>query len=206
MKSGIITKVFQYVQRGKNPLCEEQIMKKIFYRHRATLIGISLILTVSCATGIYLRTERAQVTEISGTYTIILYGGRYSADMETIAILDKEGDKYTFEVYAPEFDYKIKHGVPAEEALEEAEKFVRFHHSFWQARLSKIIDPAGKTIGYEIRPLYHPIDFGYSDVLDVYYVIKDSKVIVTISLIPEVQRILFDDDRPFLFKGIKRRR
>lgn len=181
-------------------------MKKIFYRHRATLIGISLILTVSCATGKYLRTEAAKVTEISGTYTIILYGGRYSADMETIAILDKEGDKYTFEVYAPEFDYKIKHGVPAKKALEESEKFVRFHHSFWQARLSKIIDPSGNTIGYEIRPLYHPIDFGYTDVLDVRYVIKDSKVIVTISLIPEVQRILFDDDRPFLFKGIKRRR
>ena len=193
-------------REAKTLYVRNKTMKKIFYRHRATLIGISLILTVSCATGIYLRTERAQVTEISGTYTLILYGGRYSNDIETIAILDKEDAKYTFEVSAPEFDYKIKRGVPAKEALEEAEKFVSFHHSFWQARLSRIIDPAGNTIGYELRPLYHPIDFGYTDVLDVYYVIKDSKVIVTISLIPEVQRILFDDDRPFLFRGIKRGR
>lgn len=173
----------------------------------ATFAVISLLLTIiSCAPGIYLKTERAKVTEISGMYTLILYGGRYSNDIETIAILDKEDDKYTFEVYAPEFDYKIKQGVPAKEALEEAGKFIRFHHSFWQFRLSRIIDPTGNTIGYELRPLYYPPDFGYTDVLDVLYVIKDSKVIVTISLIPEVRRMLFDDDRPFLLRGIMRRR
>jgi len=184
-----------------------KIMKIFLYSFMAPFTVVSLFLTIiSCAPRIYLKTESAKVTEISGTYTLILYGGRYSNDIETIAILDKEDAKYTFEVYAPEFDYKIKHGVPAEEALEEAEKFVSFHHSFWQSRLSRIIDPAGNTIGYELSPLYYPLDFGYTDVLDVRYVIKDSKVIVTISLIPEVRRKLFDDDRPFLLRGIMRRR
>ena len=182
-------------------------MKKILYHIVPTLVVISFFLTIiSCVHGIYLRTEGATVAEISGTYTLILYGGRYSNDIETIAILDKEDDKHTFEVYAPEFDYKIKRGVPAKEALEEAERFVKFHRSFWQSRLSKIIDPTGYTIGYEIRPLYYPSDYGYTDVLDVRYVIQESKVIVTINLIPEVRRMLFDDDRPFLFRGIMRGR
>jgi hypothetical protein len=135
------------------------------------------------------------VQEVTGVFTLILYGGRYLDDIETIAILDKEGDQYTFEPYAPEFDYRIKRGVPAKEAFVEAKIFVSSHSSFRRAQLGKILDNNGNIIGFEVRPLYFPLTYGVSDVLDVDYWLKDSKVIVKIKLIPMVEMMLRNGDK-----------
>jgi len=139
-----------------------------------------------------LTTEKAKIDDVSGTFTLILYGGRFADDLETIAILDFEGDQYTFEPYAPEFDYRIKKGVQAKKAIEEVEKFVSFHNAFWRSQLSRIIDNKGNTIGYELRPLYLPVTYGISDLLEVHYWLEeDNKVKVTIRLIPSVERLRF---------------
>jgi hypothetical protein len=163
------------------------------------ILYISAILCIvflnSCAAGNYLRTEGAKDADIRGSFALILYGSRHLNDIETIAILDMEGDRYSFEPYAPEFDYKIKRGIPAKEALEEAERFVSWHSSFYRTQLSRILDGKGNVIGYEIRPLYQPLAFGASDVLDVDYRIKDNKVIVRIRLKPQIERMLFDGDK-----------
>lgn len=163
--------------------------------------AVFLVLSLaSCAPGLYLRTEAARDSDLTGTYSLILYGGRYSDDVENVAIFDREGDSYVFEIYAPDFDYRTLRNVPAREAFEEAEKFVGFHHSFRYSRLSRILDPAGNTIGYELRPLYTPTDFGYADILDVYYSLRDGKVSVSISLKPGVRSIIREEERPFLFR------
>jgi hypothetical protein len=164
------------------------------------ICAVSMILS-ACATGNYLRTEESSSIEMKKTYSLILYGGRFSDDMETLAILDKEGDKYEFIVYAPDYDYRIKRKVPGKKALEEAEKFVRFHHSFRRSLLSRILDHSGATIGYEVKPLYFPVDAGFSDVIDVYYSIEGKTVIVKIRLRPEAEDRLFERDTPFIFRG-----
>ncbi len=133
----------------------------------------------SCS-GRYLRTESATGGEITGVYTLILYGGASANDLSTVAILAREGTPYSFDVFAPEFDYKIIKGVLAKEAVEKAEKFVSFHHDFWKIQLSKIIDNKDNAIGYEVRPLYNPIVYNRSDIPDVYYKNTDGKVIVYI--------------------------
>lgn len=139
-----------------------------------------------------LKTEKAKAADITGVFTLILYGGRHSDDIETIAIFDYEGDQYNFEPYAPEFDYRIKRGISAREALNEAEKFVSFHNSFYRSQLSKIIDNRGNIIGYELRPLYLPFSYGVSDVLEVDYWLKEGgKVKVTIRLTPSVEKTRF---------------
>lgn len=166
-------------------------MKGIAY----ILLAVSCIALFSCAAGNYLKTEGAKDADIRGSFSLILYGSRHSNDIETIAILDIEGDGYSFEPYAPEFDYKIKRGIPAKEALEEAERFVSWHSSFYRTQLGRILDDKGNVIGYEIRPLYQPLAFGTSDVLDVDYRIKDNKVIVRIRLKPQIERMLFDGDK-----------
>lgn len=144
----------------------------------------------------FLKTEKAGADEMKGTYTIIFYGGRHINDLETAAFLDKEGDQYEFEPYAPEFDYKIKKGVPAEEALKEARKFVSFHNAYWRSQLSRILDEKGNTIGYELRPLYYPFVYGRDDLLEIYYRIKGNKVIVEIRLTPDIFKIPFLGDLP----------
>ena len=142
----------------------------------------------------YLKTVEAKDQEVTGTFTLILYGGRHINDLETIAILDKEGDQYEFEPYAPEYDYKVKKGVTAGDALSEAKKFVSFNNDFWRSQLSRILDDRGNIIGYELRPLYHPFVYGRDDLLEVYYRVKDGKVIAYITLIPEVFNTIFFRD------------
>ncbi len=161
------------------------------------LLSVPAMVLNSCAPALYLKTSDAQSAEVTGTYTLILYGARYSSDIENVAILAREGTGYSFEVYAPDFDYRVKKNVPAEEALAEAEKFVGFHYAFRRARLSRIIDRDGSSIGYEVRPLYSPLDFGYADVLDIVYVLQDRKVSARIRLIRELERAPFREDRPF---------
>jgi hypothetical protein len=138
-----------------------------------------------------LRTESAEVSAMNGSLTLILYGARFADDIETIVIFDIEGDQYYFEPFAPDFDYKIKRGVQAKEALAEAQKFVSFHNSFWRSQLSRILDPNGNIIGYELRPLYNNFVYGRSDVMDVYYWLKEGgKIKVTIRLVPEIERAI----------------
>ncbi|OGW22598.1 MAG: hypothetical protein A2Z82_08850 [Nitrospirae bacterium GWA2_46_11] len=164
-------------------------------RYRAAFISILvLVFLASCVTNRFIRTEPSEYKELAGNFTLILYGSRHLNDIETVVILDMEGDKYSFEPYAPEFDYKIKKGVPAKEALKEAEHFVSWHSSFHRTQLSRIIDEKGVAIGYEMRPLYYPLAFGVSDVLDVYYIKEGDKITVRIKLIPSVERMLFDGD------------
>ncbi|HSB51456.1 MAG TPA: hypothetical protein VLD40_02245 [Dissulfurispiraceae bacterium] len=157
-------------------------------------------LLCSCVMAPVLRTQTANPAEVTGTFTVLLYGARYSDDIETVAILDREGDPYTFVIQAPEYDYKVIKRMNADEALSRATEFVSFHPSFRNAYLSRILDPAGGPIGFEVRPLYLPMEFGNSNVLDVQYRISDGTVTVWIELTPEVRRKKYDEDGPFLFR------
>lgn len=176
---------------------------------RSLLVASSIILVfltiTSCVSGQYLRTQDATPAEVTGTYSLILYGARYSNDIETVAILDREDDQYVFEVYAPAFDYRVKKGLQAREALEEAQRFVSFHYAFQRSQLNRIVGPSGATIGYEVRPLYSPLEFGYSDILDMSYLIQGNKVVVRVDLIRELRKQFSDEDSPMLFRGLKSR-
>jgi hypothetical protein len=144
----------------------------------------------SFSRGKRVMTVPSQITAITGMYTLILYGGRHSNDLETVAILSKENGRYAFEPFAPEFKYTVKKGVPAKEALAEAEMFVRWHNSFQQSKIRGIIDDKGNTLGYEVRPLYLPLTFGAEDVVDVNYKMETDRIIVYVSLSPSVEKIL----------------
>jgi len=145
--------------------------------------------TSSCVvtTGSHLKTEMAKPSEVTGTYTLLLYGCRYPDDLENVAVLEKEGGPYAFEIYAPASRYKIKSGLPADEALREARQFVTCSVHYQEYRMSGISDPAGAIIGYEVRPLYSPIRFGMYDVLNIQYVMKEGKIVVYIKLDPTVE-------------------
>ena len=155
-------------------------------------------LVLSCAPGRYLRTVPANTSGIEGNYNLILYGGRYSEDVENLAILDKDNDPYTFEIYARKDNYTVQKNIPAKEALNKAQQFVGRHRAFMRSRLSSILDPAGDIIGYELRPLYQMFEFGDPDVLSVYYEITDSIVMVHIWLKQDIEH-----DKPFLFRKMR---
>lgn len=171
-------------------------------RYFALIITVCLMLGTGCAAQ-YASVPEVRPHEISGSYSLILYGGRHGNDLETLAILSREGSGYTFVMHAPDFDYRVIPARPAAEALKHAEDAVRFHPHFSRSALSAIVAPDGGTIGYEMRPLYQAMVFGESNVLDVDYAFRGATVSVTVRLKPHVRRQLDGDgprDRPFLFR------
>lgn len=155
----------------------------------AVIILVIIIGFVVLSGNSYLKTEVANPAEVQGQFTLLLYGSSSRNDLANIAILDKEGDPYSFEIYAPDFLYTVQAGLNAEQALQEAERFVRRNIHFERSRLHRILNPGGAGIGYELKPLYSVATFGRDDILDVRYSIKDRKIVVRIELDPEIERL-----------------
>jgi len=166
-------------------------MKHVMNHHLLfSLLIITLIAVGSCAFGPPLATQRASFSEVTGRYTLISYGCNFFDDLETVAILGKEGGRFVFEPYAPSFNYRTKKGLPAKEALEEAARFINCHSSYKGSQLRSIVDNDGHILGYELRPLYFPFTFGIEDVLDTFYWIRDDRINVSIKLKPSIERLL----------------
>ncbi len=161
----------------------------------AMIIMAFLAASVGCAaTGKRIHTESPGGGDISGVYTLILYGGNYLDDLETAAFLDREGDAYKFGIFAPDFNYRTLKGLTGAEGLKRAEEFVSRNSSFHQVRLSSIVDDKSQVIGYEVRPLYLPFAYGTDDVLDIWYAKKGNKVEVTVRLKPSIEKMKSRDD------------
>ena len=161
-----------------------------------TAVGIiTASVLAGCATpGKRMQTEPLQRTDMPGIFTLILYGGNYSDDLETVAFLDREGDAYAFDIYAPDFNYRAIQGLSAQEGMMQAKEFVSAHSSFHQFRLSSIVDEQSVVVGFEVRPLYLPFTYGTDDVLDIVYTKKGDKIVVIIRLTPSVENMKMRDD------------
>lgn len=94
-------------------------MKKFIYCIVTFLAVSALASGVASACEKRLKTEAAKASDVAGTYTLILFGGTFADDLETFAMLDLEGDQYTFEPYAPEFRYRIKKVSPPKKRWEK---------------------------------------------------------------------------------------
>jgi hypothetical protein len=174
-------------------------------KNSRTFYGLLLMIgllfgLVSCTKEIRLNTQGAQDAEVSGNYTAIYYGCNFLNDLETIAILEKEGGRYHFEPYAPDFKYRVKKGLSSEEAIETAKKSVNCNALFKRTQVNRILGPDGETLGYEVRPLYLPYRYGSDDVLDVDYMLKDNKVVIMVRLRASME-LLFQDNKGRLSDG-----
>lgn len=154
----------------------------------AVILVLSVVVT-ACIPGKQLISKEAQPSQVAGTYSLLLYGCHYPAQLENVAILVKDDSRYPLEIYDIDTSYKVKKGLTAQQALAEAEAFVRCSaYSIWQVALREIPDDSGGAIGYEMRPLYSPLDFGFPDVLLISYALKDGKVWAYIRLDPALER------------------
>jgi hypothetical protein len=164
------------------------------------LVALSLVLA-ACAGAKHLRTEVVtDAGEVAGSYDLILYGARHIDDIETVAVLDVEGDGYEFVPFAPEYDYRVEKGLSAREALDMADVFVSFHMYFRKFQLQRIIDEGGAIIGYELRALYMPLVYGITDVVEVNYrLMAGGRVRVKIKLDDRVIQALSEDGEVFIW-------
>lgn len=104
-----------------------------------------------------------------------------------VAFLDKEGDPYTMEIYAPDFQYKTENNVPAGDAFARADQFIRCNVNYQQTQVRKILDLQGNVAGYEVRPLYAPFRYGMLDVMIISYTIRENRIIIYVRLDPRVE-------------------
>jgi hypothetical protein len=155
-----------------------------------TIAILILILSMSCATGRYLKTETARETDIGGAFTLFLYE---DDNRTNVAIFDIEGDDYTFEIYESNYHYTVEKSVSSEQAVKKAVQ----HIASQKRKMRKILD-GGNTVGYELRPLYHTLlRYGTSDIINVDYRVSDKKVLVTIEMKRAVRKEYIRD----LFRG-----
>ncbi len=153
------------------------------------VIVLAIIISLIVLSGdIHLKTEAANPAEVQGTFRLLLYGSGSPNDFANVAILDREGDPYSFDIHAPKFSYTIRAGLNAAQALQEAERFVRRNIQSERSLLKRVLSPAGAGIGFELRPLYPVTAFGKDDILNVRYSIKDRRIVVRIELDPAIER------------------
>ncbi len=160
---------------------------------RLVSLFVAIILTTgiaSCSPARNLIIRPVEPQYVPGNYKLLLYGCRHPDDIENMVILDKEGDNITFDVHAPAFEYTVKGNASGEEALREAERFLKCSFYYEQSQLSMLMDSSGQIIGYELRPLYSAVRFGTRDVFYVQYREKAERVVVYIRLDPEVERFI----------------
>jgi hypothetical protein len=164
-------------------------MKKLRDTVIATTCFAMILGLQSCMAGKQLSLTAADPTELKGTYTLILYGCVNPDDVADVAVMVDEKSGYTFNVYALNAMYKVKKGIPAAQALSEANAFVHCTmNSVWKTQLSRISDPAGKTIAFELKPWFRPGEFAESEVLRSSYTLDNGKVTATYTLDPSIQR------------------
>lgn len=165
-------------------------------RQRQSLLISALALIAaclsSCVIGTQLITETADPTGIQGTYDLITYGCRQPNDIEQAAFLIVPEKAGQVELFVPSTSYKIKRGLPADQALTEANAHIRCtYRTVDSTRVHRIPDGKGGTLGFELLPRYPATDDIGMDPLSVSYSLRDGKVIVYIRLFPDVERKMY---------------
>ncbi len=144
-----------------------------------------------CMASAQLTPSPAEPASVTGTYTLLLYGCHYPDSPANVAFLVSDSSKYPFEIYDIDTSYKTIRGVTGPQAIKEADCFLRCTtHRIWQTQLLRIPDGSGGTIGYELRPLYFPLEFGEPDVMLISYSLRDGRVRAYIRLDPDVERAI----------------
>lgn len=132
----------------------------------------SLLLLGGCASGTLLPSRAvANLDTGHGTYTLILAGGQNFHDLNAVAILDRSDDPYTILPFGEAFNTRLIPNLSAAEAMERGEAFLANLASYRTTEKREIIGPDHTVIGYELRPLFMPMDTGLlGDIVDTAYV------------------------------------
>jgi len=154
-----------------------------------TAAVLSASLLAGCSFGTRLETTPAMPTDAAGTYRLYLYGCHYPADTENMALLVDERAPYRFDLFVLDTSYRTRENRSGADALAEANTFVRCStETVWKTVFRKIVDPAGKTIAFELKPLYDPLRMGMDEVLQSNYALTDGTVTVYIKRNPLLRR------------------
>ena len=160
------------------------LLKKLPGRAAITaFLALLLIISSGCAGGQSLSAVQVQgIGDTAGLYTLILYREAQYGGLKTIAFLVPEGNGYSLAPYAPDYAYTTISNVGGQEGLRRAIAFISNNPTYTNYEIHRISDPMGKTVGYEVRPLYDATANGRSDVMWLEYGLNGGTVNVHIHL------------------------
>lgn len=176
-------------------IIKEGKMKKLCTISSYITVTVLLFSLLACVSGQILTTNRANIPQDgSETYTLILYGGQNTNDLELLAVLDREDDSYSMEPFGGELNADIKQGMTLANAYEEAKRFVGQHTAFLTYETRIINGPGDGILGYEVRPIFLATATGNSDPLDsTYLLLPDNIVKVYVNVDRGFKSLLRDD-------------
>jgi len=189
----ILKKSFQHRVFRINSLCNSDcqvsfsygaLLKKLPGKAAITaFLALLLIVSSGCAGGQPLTAVQVQgIGDTAGLYTLTLYREAQYGGLKTIAFLVPEGNGYSLVPYAPAYDYTTISNVGGQEGLRRAIAFISNNPTYTNYEIRRISDPMGKTVGYEVRPLYDATANGRSDVMWLEYGLNGGTVNVHIHL------------------------
>ena len=170
-------RLFHPSDHARFPL--EVLMKRLPCRAvLTTFLALVLIISSGCTTERTLRAIQVQgIDDTAGLYTLTLYREAEYFGLKTIAFLVPEGNGYSLQPYAPEYDYTTIRNISGQEGLQLAVTLFRKNRDYTNYEIHKISDPGAKTVGFEIRPLYDATVEGRSDVLWVEYGLSNGGIV-----------------------------
>lgn len=118
----------------------------------AAVVAVGVI---SCAQGNRVRPEAIEPPrDLGGQYILYLYGLRHDWDLEAFAFLDIEGDDTRIALRTYPRDYRVVAGISGSDGIAIAKRFFDTFRPYHRVSFRKIVDAEGRTVGYEIQPLY----------------------------------------------------
>jgi hypothetical protein len=133
-----------------------------------------LLLQGGCVSGTRLTSQSIAALDMDrGSYNLILYGGQNYRDLASVAILDRTDDAYTILPYGATFKYHIIENLSADKAVERGSLLINDLHTYKSTETRAIYGPNNTIIGYELRPLFWPLDTGhFGDIVNTSYVLQ----------------------------------
>jgi hypothetical protein len=159
------------------------------------LIAFIALTITSCTGGKILRTEPSTVESLSGIFNVIFYYNQDYEGLKQVVILDVADDDHTIALYEPGYFIRTVKHMNGDDAIINAVKFLEGHPNYMNYKILKIVDQAGNTVGFEVRPLYLPEMYGISDVMDNYYILQDDGTITAIISLKQQIKAIFEQDK-----------
>jgi hypothetical protein len=143
--------------------------------HLLAILFPVVLLQNGCTSGILLSSRPIAARDTGrGSYNLILYGGQNPRAADSVAILDRTDDPYTILPYGAAFNYRIIDNLSADEAIKRGRAFISDLTSYRATEIREIDGPKHTVIGYELRPLFMPLETGrLGDFVDTSYVLQE---------------------------------
>lgn len=130
------------------------------------------------------KTDRVKPDDVqAGTYRVVGFERGTVNDPLRIAILQRSDVPYNLKFKTAGVSREVA-GLSETDAIRRAEAFVKSNPAVTETEVSRIYGDDGTLIGYEVSPVFMPMRYGSSDVVDSHYRISEDRTLAFVTVDP----------------------